>query len=93
MLMIAVNEVIESWANKHAPMGFGWTSLQINVDTSSEWHYDHRNEGPSVLMVLGRFLSGEFECYGNFPTKLQDQLTLTDGARWHRRSQSRRDAI
>ena len=48
-----VNLALSSWADQHAPKGFGWTSLQMNVNTSSEWHYDHKNEGPSLLMSWG----------------------------------------
>ena len=36
-----VNLALGRWADQHAPKGFGWTSLQMNVNTSSELHYDH----------------------------------------------------
>ena len=63
----------------HAPPGFGWTSLQLNVNTSSDWHFDFRNVGPSLLVVIGDHLGGEFECWGYEPIKLVNQMTLIDG--------------
>ena len=79
-----VNRALRNWATQHAPTGFGWTSLQINVDTSSEWHYDHRNVGPSLLLVVGRYQGGEFETFGARPVKLRGEVTLIDGRQWHR---------
>ena len=52
-LMKRVNAALGRWADRHAPRGFGWTSLQMNFNTSSEWHSDHKNEGPSLLLVVG----------------------------------------
>ena len=56
----------------------------MNVNTSSEWHYDHKNEGPSLLLVVGSHLGGEFECRGVHPTKFDGELALIDGRTWHR---------
>ena len=50
------NRVIGQWCDKHAPEGFGWTSLQVNVNSVADWHVDHRNMGPSCVMVLGAML-------------------------------------
>ena len=79
-----VNLALTRWADQHAPKGFGWTSLQMNVNTSSEWHYDHKNEGPSLLLVVGDHLGGEFECQGMQPAKLDGEVALIDGQQWHR---------
>ena len=80
----AANERLRLWADRHAPEGFGWTSLQINVGTSSEWHFDQQNEGPSALMVVGQHLGGEFESWGFRPLRLDNEITLIDGLVWHR---------
>ena len=56
----------------------------MNVNTSSEWHYDHKNEGPSLLLVVGSHLGGEFECREVHPTKFDGELALIDGRTWHR---------
>ena len=80
----AANASLRKWADRFAPAGFGWTSLQINMNTSSEWHYDHKNEGPSALMVVGRHSGGEFEGWGYEPAKLDNQVIVIDGRQWHR---------
>ena len=79
-----VNAALCRWADQHAPKGFGWTSLQMNVNTYSEWHYDHKNEGPSLLLIVGDHLGGEFECRGVHSTKFDGELALIDGRTWHR---------
>jgi hypothetical protein len=56
----------------------------MNYNTSSEWHYDHKNEGPSLLLVVGNYLGGEFECQGMKPVKLEGDVALIDGQQWHR---------
>ena len=56
----------------------------MNVNTSSEWHYDHKNEGPSLLMVVGDHLGGEFECQGIQPEKFDGEVALIDVRLWHR---------
>ena len=83
-LIKVVNAALSRWADQHAPGGFGWTSLQMNFNTSSECHYDHKNEGPSLLLVVGNYLGGEFECQGMPPVKLEGEVALIDGQQWHR---------
>ena len=82
--MRKVNAALGRWADRHAPRGFGWTSLQMNFNTSSEWHYDDKNEGPSLLLVVGDHLGGEFECQGIKPAKFDGEVALIDGQQWHR---------
>ena len=77
-VMRKVNVALGRWADEHAPLGFGWASLQMNVNTSSEWHYDHKNEGPSLLLVVGDHLGGEFECQGMQPTKFDGEVALIE---------------
>ena len=33
-----VNRHLSEWCKEYAPPGYGWTSLQINVDTCADWH-------------------------------------------------------
>ena len=79
-----VNRSIGEWCRDHAPPGFGWTSLQINVGTTADWHYDHRNLGPSCLAVVGRHVGGELEVKGYRPKRLINQATMFNGKEWHR---------
>ena len=73
------NRVIGQWRDKHAPEGFGWTSLQVNVNSVADWHVDHRNMGPSCVMVLGDYVGGELEVRGCMPTPLHNAATMIDG--------------
>ena len=82
--MRAANESVRKRCKQHAPKGFGWTSLQINVNSKADWHVDHRNLGPSCLAVVGRFAGGELEVKGYRPTKLENSATMSNGREWHR---------
>ena len=42
------------------------------------------NEGPSLLMVVGDHLGGEFECQWMQPEKFDGEVALIDGGQWHR---------
>jgi len=79
-----INAGLNRWADKHAPAGFGWTSLQLNAGTVADWHVDHRNQGPSIILVVGEHTGGEFESSGHLPTKLDFEAVLADGRIPHR---------
>ena len=79
-----INARIGEWCGKHAPKGYGWTTLQINVNTVSDWHKDRRNLGPSCLMVLGSYEGGAIEIAGFRPRRLQNAVVLMNGREWHR---------
>ena len=38
-----------------------WTSLQLNLNTVSDWHQDWGNVGPSAIGALGTYSGGEFQ--------------------------------
>ena len=78
-----INAAIGAWCEKHAPKGYDWTTLQINVDTVSDWHRDHRNLRPSCLMLLGTYTGGEIEVAGFEAAQLQDEAAMLNGYEWH----------
>ena len=83
-IMKEANLIMGERCRKDAPKGFGWTSLQINVNTTSDWHFDRKNVGPSCVMVLGDYVGDELEVEGNQPEALKNEATMIDGRRWHR---------
>ena len=60
-IVALVNETL--W-HTMAQQDFEWTSLQINVNSVSDWHEDSNNVGPSAIMLLGDFDGGHF-VHGN----------------------------
>ena len=67
-----VNQILRQWCKDNKLEHFGWTSLQINVNTESDWHYDHRNVGPSLIAILGNHVGGELEIKGSSPAKFDN---------------------
>ena len=76
-----LNRVLNHWAAKNAPDWFGWTTLQINYNTVADWHYDHKNVGPSAMIMLGDFDDGEFCSYGFEPVG-GEGIVAFDGHHW-----------
>ena len=79
-----MNSFVKERCAQHAPKGYGWTSVQINVGTESAWHVDHRNLGPSCLAILGRDVGGELEVTRYKPRHFVDEATMFNGKEWHR---------
>ena len=50
--------------------------------TVADWHYDHKNVGPSAMLVLGDFDDGEFCSYG-FEPAAGEGIVAFDGHHWH----------
>ena len=76
LLSRLVNSNLQKWCSEHAPKGFGWTSLQINTDTRANWHMGRRNLGPSVFMIMGEHVGGEFELQGCIPAHMTDEINV-----------------
>ena len=45
-----------------------WTSLQININTTSDPHEDSNNIGPSCILLAGTFTGGEFNYLDRYET-------------------------
>ena len=56
-LIIMVNKFFIEILGERA-RELAWTSLQIKVDTTVDWHTDIKNGGPSVMAVLGKLEKG-----------------------------------
>ena len=78
-----INRAFEIAAGTLLP-SFTWTSLQINSNTTADWHVDSCNKGLSVMIVLGNFTGGEFEVEGSSKLQLSGKAVLFDGRQKHR---------
>ena len=61
-----------------------WTSLQLNLNTVSDWHQDWGNIGLSAIGALGDYHGGEFQLQGFPHMDINGKLMIFDGRVRHR---------
>ena len=77
-LILALNK----WMHRkveEAGVPFSWTSIQLNVDTVADLHCDSNNEGPSLIITLGKYTGGEFMIEGSPEVNLQGKVWRFNG--------------
>ena len=56
-----------------------WTSLQLNLNTISDWHQDWGNIGPSAIGALGPYRGGDFQIQGHPEMNINEKLAVFNG--------------
>ena len=61
-----------------------WTSIQLNLNTVSDWHQDWGNVGPSAIGALGQYHGGDFQIQGFPQMNINDKVVIFNGQLRHR---------
>ena len=80
--LVLINSIF-AWAAERMGVRLGWTSIQLNHNTISEWHIDKGNKGLSMMLVVGDFTGGEFEVGPSGPLDLRGKVIVFDGKESH----------